>query len=133
MAWHEGNNGGMTAAIVNSRYGVHNFGLTYSLTSDQLSVRGGAPVNLTQASGYPNPTYNPDINFGFQIRPLPKSQTACPTGFDCCNVMTVQTGHTALNVAMADGSVRSVFSDVSLDTWAAVMLPKDGQVVGTDW
>lgn len=36
-------------------------------------------------------------------------------------------------VAMADGSVRGVSPGISTTTWYAVVFPKDGMVLGSDW
>jgi len=126
LAWHEGGGGA-------SYGGVHNFGITYGLNNHRISVDGGPPVQINRPLGYPNPSMNPDLNFLFQIKPMPKSVTQCPAGADCCNVMTVQSGHSGLNVALADGSVRVVNAGVSPTTWRSVMLPNDGSVVGNDW
>jgi hypothetical protein len=38
-----------------------------------------------------------------------------------------------MNVALADGSVRSVSAGISAATWAIVCNPRDGLVVGSDW
>jgi prepilin-type N-terminal cleavage/methylation domain-containing protein/prepilin-type processing-associated H-X9-DG protein len=38
-----------------------------------------------------------------------------------------------INVAMLDGSVRTVGASVSATTWANVILPADGVTPGTDW
>ena len=54
LAWWQGNLGGST-----NYGGVHNFGLTYSLSSDQVSVGGANPVALQNPNGAPNPTINP--------------------------------------------------------------------------
>ena len=44
-----------------------------------------------------------------------------------------QTPHSAMNVALADGSIRSVSPSISQDTWTRAMLPRDGQVLDGDW
>ena len=36
-------------------------------------------------------------------------------------------------VALADGSVRSVNSSISPQTWQTALMPNDGQVLGSDW
>lgn len=51
-----------------------------------------------------------------------------------CNNWAAQSGHSGgMNVAMFDGSVRFVHSNVSPDTWNTAMLPNDGQRLGADW
>lgn len=109
--------------------GVHNFGVTYQLgtstTTWQIDTPSGTPLNMNSPYGYPNPDAN--LNFLFQIRPNPKS-----TGADGCNSLTAQTGHSALNVALGDGSVRGVTLPMTADNWMSVMLPRDGNPVN-DW
>jgi prepilin-type N-terminal cleavage/methylation domain-containing protein/prepilin-type processing-associated H-X9-DG protein len=39
----------------------------------------------------------------------------------------------AMNVAMMDGSVRTIASSLSLLTWTNALTPDDGQVLGSDW
>jgi len=113
-----------------SRGGVHNFGLTFSLSNTELQS-GGATVTTSNANGYPNPT--DQLNFGFQIKPMARAKASCPSGSDCCNSLTVQSGHQVLNIAMADGSVRSVGRGVSLETWRRAIQPNDGETLGSDW
>jgi len=126
LAWHEGGGG--------SNYGgVHNFGVTYGLNNHKVSVAGGEPTAINHPLGYPNPSYSPDVNFSFQVKPVPQPVKTCPKGVDCCNVMTVQSGHSGLNVALADGSVRVVNVGISPETWRGVMLPNDGSINGGDW
>lgn len=43
--------------------------------------------------------------------------------------MTVQSGHPVMNVALADGSVRSLRAGMDQGTWNKLMLPRDGQVI----
>jgi prepilin-type N-terminal cleavage/methylation domain-containing protein len=126
LAWHTGG-GGLNVG------GVHNLGLTYSLSNNQVQVGTGTPVTLTNANGFPNPSTNPDLNFGFQVRPLPRSHAQCPAGRDCCNSLTAQSGHNSLNVALADGSVRSLAAGLAADTWRRALLPRDGEAPGADW
>jgi len=127
VAWHEANNGGVNYG------GVHNFGLTYSLPNNQLQVGTEPPVEVHTTVGLPNPTAAPLVNFMFQIRPIPKPKTSCPAGRDCCDVMTVQSGHQGLTVALADGSVRSVNTGMDVETWRRLMQPRDGEVLPGEW
>ena len=57
----------------------------------------------------------------------------CPAGQECCDVMTVQGGHEVCNVALADGSVRGLRPGMDPATWRRLMLPRDGEPIGTDW
>jgi prepilin-type processing-associated H-X9-DG protein len=52
-----------------------------------------------------------------------------------CDIRRAQLLHSgnAMNVGMADGSVRIVTTSVSTVTWAAVCDPRDGVVLGPDW
>ncbi len=119
LAWHLGGGG-------NYYGGVHNFGLTFGLGSNQIDL-GNGPVTVASANGYPNPSLTSQIIFMFQIRPDPIRSGA--TG---CASLTVQSGHDSLNVAMGDGSVRSFTMQMDKLTWAAIMLPNDGTVVSIE-
>ena len=110
--------------------GTNNFGLTYALSDHTLVLNASGSASATPV-GFQNPSSN-GLIFSPQIRPLPKPFAQCPSGRDCCNNLTVQSGHATLNVCMADGSVRTVASSISLDTWRRVLLPNDGPP-GTDW
>jgi prepilin-type N-terminal cleavage/methylation domain-containing protein len=123
LAWHDGASGGMSYG------GVHNFGLTYALNNHQVQVGNDPPVSVTAALGAPNPAGNPLLEFMFQVRPVPRSHATCPTGADCCTVMTIQGGHTVVNVALADGSVRGLRGGMDPATWKRLMLPRDGEVI----
>ena len=126
MAWHTGNGG--------ANYGgVHNFGITYNLQNQQLTPTGETGVTITNANGFPNPSTSMGIVLMYQIKPLPMSTATCPAGATCCNSLTVQSGHNSLNVALADGSVRSLSANMSPDTWRKAVLPSDGEVLGSDW
>jgi prepilin-type N-terminal cleavage/methylation domain-containing protein len=73
----------------------------------------------------------------FQIKPLPRDYNHCPDPLAdppmCCDNWLAQTGHAAMNVALMDGSVRSVSGTVTQDTWTTALLPRDGQPLGSDW
>jgi len=127
VAWHNNNYGGSGS---NGNYGgVHNFGLTYGLNNVQLSVAGGAPQTVNAANGLPSPGGNPEVTFMFQVQPLAKAANACPAGADCCNTLTVQSGHSVLHVAMGDGSVRNLSAGMASDNWRRMLLPRDGEPV----
>jgi prepilin-type N-terminal cleavage/methylation domain-containing protein len=127
VAWHELSNGGVNYG------GVHNFGLTYALSNNQVQVGNDPPVTVTRPLGAPNPAGNPELLFSYQIRPVPLPYASCPKGKDCCNVMTIQSGHMGLTVAMADGSVRSLRAGMDRETWRALQLPRDGQAIMGEW
>lgn len=123
LAWHVAGNGGFTPPSSNGLAvnGVHNFGLTYSLSNNQIEVAGNS-VTVSAAYGYPNPLANFELNFYFQIQPTPSK----------CDSLTVQTGHSLLNVAMGDGSVHAVAQGFDPNAWAALLLPTDGTPVSID-
>ena len=127
MAWHEGSNGGVNYG------GVHNFGLTYSLGTVQVSISGSQAQQIpSSTNGFRNPGANPDLVFMYQVRPLARNAATCPTGRDCCNSLTVQSGHSVLNVAFGDGSVRGFAVGMDSPVWRRLMLPADGQPTQLD-
>jgi hypothetical protein len=38
-----------------------------------------------------------------------------------------------MNVAMVDGSVRTLSRELSQETWDRLLLPRDGLALGDDW
>jgi prepilin-type N-terminal cleavage/methylation domain-containing protein len=44
-----------------------------------------------------------------------------------------QSYHTVMNVALMDGSVRTISANLSQTTWSNALNPADGQIPGTDW
>jgi prepilin-type N-terminal cleavage/methylation domain-containing protein/prepilin-type processing-associated H-X9-DG protein len=61
----------------------------------------------------------------FQVQPGVKNP---------CDFTLASTGHFGgINVAMADGSVKNVFLDISPGTWFAACTPASNDIVGTDW
>ena len=117
IAWHNGGGGA-------SYGGVHNFGLTFNVGS--IDVGQGA-ISVSGASGFPNPSLAPALNMYFQVRPDPVH-----AGIGGCDSLTAQSGHDVLNVALGDGSVRSVTTGLDRDMWSALMLPTDGGNVNLD-
>jgi prepilin-type N-terminal cleavage/methylation domain-containing protein len=63
----------------------------------------------------------------FQVRP------GLGTCDSCCDNWRAQTAHSAMNVALMDGSVRKVSEGVSQTTWDHLLLPRDGMALGSDW
>jgi prepilin-type N-terminal cleavage/methylation domain-containing protein/prepilin-type processing-associated H-X9-DG protein len=62
--------------------------------------------------------------------PLP--QIKPPIGY--CDWSAANTGHTGgVNVAMCDGSARTVSATISRVTWQAANTPDGGEVLGSDW
>lgn len=127
LAWHDSANGGQNYG------GVHNFGITYALNNHRVQVGNDPPVSVSASLGAPNPSGTPPLTFMYQIKPRPLPFASCPTGSECCTVMTVQSGHSVLHVALADGSVRALRAGMDSDNWRRLMLPKDNEPITADW
>jgi len=84
---------------------LHNFGITMQ----------GLPSD--------DPVYLPVDYTMFQVRPL----------FNECDGQRSQTPHAAMNVAMADGSARSIAPEITPATWKLLLKPNDGVPVSGDW
>ena len=51
-----------------------------------------------------------------------------------CDYRRLQALHgNVMNAAVADGSVRTIASNISASTWAIVCNPKDGLIPASDW
>jgi prepilin-type N-terminal cleavage/methylation domain-containing protein len=75
----------------------------------------------------------PSFTFWSLTGPGTKFQVA-PTAANCDNVARANTPFpTGLNVALADGSVRTLTAGMSGDTWWAACTPAGGEVLGSDW
>jgi hypothetical protein len=103
----------------------HSFGLTWAL--DNATIDDGTGERQVDF-----PRGMPDT-YLFQVRPLPRETADCPNGTDCCDNWRAQTGHFALNAAMADGSVREFGPGTSQKVWDHALLPRDGPIPGWDW
>jgi prepilin-type N-terminal cleavage/methylation domain-containing protein len=77
----------------------------------------------------------------FQTRPTQPAASVVPSVTNdatTCNPLYASTGHfAAINVVMADGSVRTVAQEITPYTWFAAMTPDGGlngaDPLGTDW
>ena len=80
-------------------------------------------------SGVPSVSaFEPNFcNYGvitFQVAPLPSQ----------CLYLVTQGAHTAtMQVALGDGSVRGVSTNISMGTWMSACFPADGLPLGSDW
>jgi prepilin-type N-terminal cleavage/methylation domain-containing protein len=63
----------------------------------------------------------------FQVRP---GTGRCAT---CCDNWRAQTPHAAMNVALADGSVRTLGPRIAEETWSRLLTPRDGLPLASDW
>lgn len=106
----------------------HNFGLSQALPRDRnrVDIDGESFTFGSFEHGYPN-------TWMFQLRPLPRPASDCPPGGRCCNRWVAQSGHAVMNVALLDGSVRSLSARLSPDTWRRALQPRDGDELGNDW
>jgi prepilin-type N-terminal cleavage/methylation domain-containing protein len=50
-----------------------------------------------------------------------------------CDAKVAQSPHSAMNVALGDGSVRALVREMNPATWAALCDPRDGAATGSDW
>jgi prepilin-type N-terminal cleavage/methylation domain-containing protein len=67
----------------------------------------------------------------FQVQPANPTQTSGNGGR--CDRRVANTSHQTMNVALADGSVRSLSGSLSPTTWAAALTPSGGEVLPGDW
>jgi prepilin-type N-terminal cleavage/methylation domain-containing protein/prepilin-type processing-associated H-X9-DG protein len=67
----------------------------------------------------------------FQVAPIPRALAGTP---NLCSWRLAQTSHTnGINVAFADGSVRSLSGNISGTTWWALCTMNAGDIPGADW
>jgi prepilin-type processing-associated H-X9-DG protein len=91
-----------------------------SFPGDTLSaVFGGG--TLTSSFGGGSWFSGPNSKFLVQPRP------------NACNWQVASTAHAAMNVAMADGSVRRVSPTISPLTWYQACTPNGGEILAEDW
>jgi len=112
-AWAGGNN---TASITNFAFGTTPSGPFFGADIEDSPI--------TSATGYVSA-----IGVPFQVAP---TQTgAAPGG---CNPNYAQAYSTGgIQVALGDGSCRTVSPSISQKTWGQACHPTDGNILGTDW
>lgn len=96
------------------------FGITWAIGPGSLG--SGTPP-----TGY---NYGMPNTLMFQVQPLPFKFANCPAGAECCNVWAIQTPHSAMPIAMGDGSVRTLRKGLDQQTWNHLLQPRDGYAVG---
>lgn len=99
------------------------FGLTYSIGKGGFITDHGRVPQAMLQNGMPN-------TYMFQVKPIPRPFRDCPAGSECCNMIVAQTGHSAMPVAMADGSVHLLAKGIAQKVWSRLMLPRDGETPG---
>jgi prepilin-type N-terminal cleavage/methylation domain-containing protein len=67
----------------------------------------------------------------FQVQPARPASTAANGGQ--CDRRRASTSHDSMNVALGDGSVRSVSGSISATTWYWALTPAGGEVLPNDW
>jgi prepilin-type N-terminal cleavage/methylation domain-containing protein len=106
------------------------FGTRYGVCGDGGSRYASAPNTNTSALFGQNPAKvmatPTDITGTFLLHPSVKECQPTP-------LMGHSFGVAGIEVAMGDGSVRSVSARISVRTWNAAMQPNDNQDLGPDW
>jgi prepilin-type processing-associated H-X9-DG protein len=74
-----------------------------------------------------------DTAFGGKWLSGPDSKFQVQPKRNACTWQVASTAHAAMNVAMADGSVRSLSPTMSALTWYQACTPNGGEVLGEDW
>jgi len=108
----------------NGPWAVAGFG--YTTWSNNPGV-GGIPNGGGNLNGY-YPDFwthgqGPGGSLAFQTAPTAAN----------CNWYALQTPHNSMQVALGDGSVRSVASSITIQTWVQACVPNDGLTLGSDW
>jgi prepilin-type N-terminal cleavage/methylation domain-containing protein len=84
----------------------------------------------TMGPYWPNPDELPGQRNWTGLFPLPQFNPpimeADPNLCQCYHTVT-------MNIAMMDGSVRTIAGDIDPTTWTHALIPNDGQALGPDW
>ncbi len=84
----------------------------------------GPESHRTYSYSYGPPHFTPTPNRTFQIR---------PKSGECDGAMPQGLSSGGLQVALADGSVRTCVAGMGADTWYAACTPNEGDILGNDW
>jgi prepilin-type N-terminal cleavage/methylation domain-containing protein len=79
-----------------------------------------------------NPYWQTGTLSMFQIQPV-NPLTTFANGGGQCDPTRPSTPHQNMQAALADGSVRSISGSIKVTTWAALLTPHDGDMIGADW
>jgi len=100
------------------------FAERYQVCNGEWFYWGVAPIPIIKPPQYLIPTSGTP----FQIAPPPSG------GTDPCTAAKANTPHTGgMQTGLADGSVRTLGSGITLPTYLAASNPSDGAVLGPDW
>jgi prepilin-type processing-associated H-X9-DG protein len=107
------------------------FATGYSQAVDPFSGSGPTKPRLVDRRWWDDPTWTPmPTAAAFQVAPTTQGASALlPQGFSRGGLF----GKGGINVALADGSVRTLNSKVSSTTFYQVCTPNGGEVPGDDW
>jgi len=104
----------------NGPWAVAAFGYTTWSAGSSWTAGGGGNLNGYYADFYTR-GQGPGGNLPFQTAPSAAN----------CNWYATQGAHSSvMNVALGDGSVRSVPSSINIQTWVYACVPNDGNVLG---
>ena len=96
----------------------------YQVCNGEWFYWGVAPIPIVKPPRY----FIPTAGEPFQIAPPPAG------GVTPCTATRANTPHSGgMQTALADGSVRTLSSGVTLATYTAASNPSDGVVLGADW
>ena len=128
---------GSTLSVANSGVVANNVNhVGYPRYANPTGLINASPATIPVATTVPvNGVNRPAITMGnVYVHPFP-STTATLTplrGYGNNNIINpLHSGATP--VAMGDGGVKSVSSGISIATWACLVRPDDGQVLGSDF
>jgi prepilin-type N-terminal cleavage/methylation domain-containing protein len=106
------------------------FGTRYGVCGDGGSRYASAPNTNTAAMFGQNPAKvkaaPADLTATFLLHPAANQCRATPLMGHSFSVVGIE-------VALGDGSVRTVTARISAQSWNAAMCPNDGQPLGNDW
>jgi prepilin-type processing-associated H-X9-DG protein len=135
--WNEdGQNSGPVAQNYAAGNGTYVWEVAAWWASYHSACTGGPqftdPNSPPQRPGLPYPLYYP---FSFitlpQVGPTWKTGASTPNGCDPTRLQAFNAG--GINVLFMDGSAKTVSSGVSQLTWSQLIVPDDGQVVGSNY
>jgi prepilin-type N-terminal cleavage/methylation domain-containing protein len=101
----------------------------HSGTVGTASGQSWWPVVMAPDFAKYNPgCYGPNAGAMFQVQPAPFMGTG-----GACDFTRASTAHNTIQVALADGSVRSVSPSISITTWWFAFTPAGREVMPSDW